>query len=1445
MANPARTLQSFVGQTMALVMKPVDLLNQGVAGLTQGVSQALPSFPAARLFRDLVLGWPHSHPHPPSMGFPLPSIGPVICAGATNVLINGWPAARSGDVGFGAWCGGYYPLFEVLTGSSHVFIGGSRAARQFIDFTRHCVPALPGIKGLKAARQGLTKFDKAMIGFTGAMGALGMGAALADQNHAEAAAENAESESEAEAAAAEAEAAGLEAKMSAMQAAADMAAMALSIGMGKDPGATPLNCFGNFITGSPNVIVGGFPMPGWMTIARGMGKLLKRSARRLQLLLPEGSRLRNDLCVITGHPVDVASGRVFTAQTDFDLPGRVPIDFTRAYDTSAIDYAGPLGRGWIHSYDIHLWEDDRQGMVILRNDEARLVAFERIEVGESAFNPLEKQWLERLGDRIYLVRGRNGTRYKFEPAGTLDSVNGIGSDPPGKAENAALRLTEIEDRNSNRIALAYEKGRLSRLEDQAGTRLKFTYITLADGAERLAGVHLALNEDSTRTARLVSFTYDAAGRLVNATDRGLVPWRYAYDDHLLIRETNRNGLSFHFAYRGEGQAARCIHTWGDDGIYERWLDYDPEARMTEVEDSLGRRTTYYFNELDLPISIVDALGGVRQYGYDANGDLLSETDEIGRSVKYSYNLTGDCTAITNSDGTTRRIDYTRESWPEKLIDETGAEFKREYDERGNITATVDALGNRREYRYNQFGDMEEAVDPLGGVMRFKWNERGRILEFSTPLGSTTRYGFDERNRLATIRNPSGYITRYAYDAQDRLMQSERPDGTRHHYRYDPEGNLTHFLDANGAETRFRYVDYNKLGERIDALGYTQRFAYDTEANLIEIHNERGDVNQFLYDELDRVQREIGFDGLIWDYDYDPASQLIARTDPAGRLTRFIRDRQGRLIERHRPDGTTITFAYDSIGRLVRAVAPDSELIFRRDPLGRVTWEAQNGKVIEHEYDALGHRIKRRSPSGQTVEFSYTADSQLDRLQTPCGSIAFEYDRSGRLTKQRFPGELEESFYYDRCGRLSEQSLYKSSHTLFIRGYKYDVEDNLVELNDSNKGVIHFDYDPVERLSEVVQPEKRGEQLVYDSTGNLLQRGDRYFRYDIQNRLVQTADTVMIYDEVGNLIENRRAGSSIHYSYDPDNRLIAIESGEWGLIEFSYDAFGRRIAKNTKDGETGFLWDGDVLLMEQQGKRSNEYAFDPESHEPLCRFDGDRFDAYHNDHLGTPRELTDERGNIVWSASYDVYGRQISLYKDKSENQIRFQGQYEDVETGLFYNFHRYYDAETGRYISRDPIGSLGGLNHYTYTQNPVNWIDPFGLAATWNCKRVRWKDSKGRFAKAPANPDLFNYRTITPAELAEVQAIANKYNTTIDIVGSRAKGEGREIHFPEKPVGKDLNRKGETRSDIDFRVDTKHPQANDIIEELKKVSNGAGTAGVKWSTSDRSTYPPYIKVSPD
>ena len=125
----------------------------------------------------------------------------------------------------------------------------------------------------------------------------------------------------------------------------------------------------------------------------------------------------------------------------------------------------------------------------------------------------------------------------------------------------------------------------------------------------------------------------------------------------------------------------------------------------------------------------------------------------------------------------------------------------------------------------------------------------------------------------------------------------------------------------------------------------------------------------------------------------------------------------------------------------------------------------------------------------------------------------------------------------------------------------------------------------------------------------------------------------------------------------------------------------------------------------------------------------------------PEELTDEAGEIVWEGSYQLWGKPIQeIAHTEIQQNLRYQGQYLDRETGLHYNIFRYYDPDTGRFTQPDPIGLAGGFNLYQYAPNSLNWLDPLGLSCSYNSKSKRWHDNEtGRFTKRPTNPaDLVN-----------------------------------------------------------------------------------------------------------
>ena len=239
-----------------------------------------------------------------------------------------------------------------------------------------------------------------------------------------------------------------------------------------------------------------------------------------------------------------------------------------------------------------------------------------------------------------------------------------------------------------------------------------------------------------------------------------------------------------------------------------------------------------------------------------------------------------------------------------------------------------------------------------------------------------------------------------------------------------------------------------------------------------------------------------------------------------------------------------------------------------------------------------------------------------------------------------------------------------------------------------------------------------------------------------------------YDCTGNLIHRELADGEVqNYFYDLHDQLVKAEifkkDGTKETWSYTYDALGRRIGKgrlktsqkvsetsfphdlsgNDLENQTRFVWDGSHLLQEihPDGRYTYIYA-DQNSYEPLAQVrdwttveDENRQQTryFHCDQIGIPREMTDKDGNLLWFGNYTGWGRlkEETKVTDSAYQPFRLQNQYADRETGLHYNFFRYYEPECGRFIRQDPIRLEGGTNLYSFASNVQSWIDPLGLFA--------------------------------------------------------------------------------------------------------------------------------------
>lgn len=261
--------------------------DEKMSQLVSGLAAAIGPFPAATL-TDLALGIPHAHvKHPPSgppplPPIPLPPFGPIMLGTNLTVLINNKPTARCGDYGLNPTCCGVVPplaaMYEIITGSSSVYIGGSRAARSGIDITMHCfkIPA-PKISIKLGKLAGVaSKVGKAAAVAGKVAGAASKVAGVAGKVAQASSIASSFAEAEANDDAAMASAIGLSVAMMAAQAAADAAASAMTNMIGTDqPEIPPIGTPGMILMGSPNVMIGGFPLPSFSAIAQGLLKRVK------------------------------------------------------------------------------------------------------------------------------------------------------------------------------------------------------------------------------------------------------------------------------------------------------------------------------------------------------------------------------------------------------------------------------------------------------------------------------------------------------------------------------------------------------------------------------------------------------------------------------------------------------------------------------------------------------------------------------------------------------------------------------------------------------------------------------------------------------------------------------------------------------------------------------------------------------------------------------------------------------------------------------------------------------------------------------------------------------------------------------------------------------------------------------------------------------------------
>ena len=1029
--------------------------------------------------------------------------------------------------------------------------------------------------------------------------------------------------------------------------------------------------------------------------------------------------------------INIATGDASIEFDDIEISGRVSLRWNVSYSVANVDRVrSPIGRGWfglafcsLRRVESGFVFTTAQGAQEEFIDPEQIVAKGGVVRKPSACLEIFRE------PQRYIVRSWNVETGDIQQL-CFDTVGDTGRE---------LRLTAIEDVTGTGVDLLWQNSATeTRL---VGMRQRIEGREMRIGYDRVGWIdRVDLRTPEGAEHRLATYEHDATGHLIRIGDAAGASDHYEYDVRGRIsREILKDGGVFYYRYDDHG---RCILHSGVDNYNKRRLRYSQAIGVTEVTDSYGMTTTYKYLPTGQVLFQIDPAGGQRETQYDEHGRIAACIDSNGAATKYSYDPSGNRSLVTDPLGNVTQVRFNDRHQPVELIDPAGSHWRREYDAMGRLTLATDPLGGAWRYFYDRDGNLAELVNPLGAIKRMTY-QRGALKTITDWMGHVTQFRFDGHGRVAERRGPLGELTQVRYDAVDNPIEVRLPDRTSITASYDQGSNLIRQVDPAGRTTRWRYGPCNRLLERIDAAGGILRYIWGTEPGRLEqLINEKAEVHTFEHDSVGRVVAETSFDGAYRQYRLDAEGRLIAFINANGEMLSISRDPLGRIIKQRLPDGEQLFFVYNAFGELIQAINGGIELGYERDALGRVTVETQGKRWVRSEYDAAGGLVRMQTSEHHNIKYELDANSRPIAHNVLGKTIHFHRDANGRETERTLPGGGRLVQNYDIMGRLAAQQLtpsygvsYRSPTDALQRSYTYALSGELAHATDAIWGEANYTYDPVDRLLSAFRSSGLSERFEYDPTGNIvhlhaegMRSRDETLTYGPGNRLLQQGNNRFEFDAEGRCIRRiddvtGPAPKIWTYHWNVLDRLQSVTCPDGKVWRYRYDALARRIEKICDNATVcNYLWDRDVVVQELlPDASSRSWLWETDSFAPVGTVQQGRLFSTVNDPVGTPREFVDERGTIAGAILLDSWGRLTETKPSSSVSlvcDIRFQGQWADPESGLHYNFFRYYDPASGRYISSDPLGLDGDINAFGYVPNPFAWVDPLGLC-NGNSKRAR------------------------------------------------------------------------------------------------------------------------------
>ena len=819
----------------------------------------------------------------------------------------------------------------------------------------------------------------------------------------------------------------------------------------------------------------------------------------------------------------------------------------------------------------------------------------------------------------------------------------------------------------------------------------------------------------------VVYEYDKAGNLLKIKSGTVVLAEYEYDDMMRPAKYKEGKAEVIYEYDGRDRIKSEVIKEGTKVLSNKAYNYETIATGFKATEKINgdSNSAAITNVVQTDVfgrnTMVNNAGNINYYTYDMMDNAIKDQNYIGISnganvylnMDYTYDSFGNVLSATRTDNNDTANAVTTSA---------------AYDMLGRMITSTDGKGSTTEYRYNSLNQVTNkklpfAVDNNGNMVytnySFEYDAAGNLTEESVTSGVTNTYVYDYRNKMTQARSGIETVN----------------------YTYDDAGNMVEYKTGNGGVHKYAYDNLNRVIKYTDALNFSETYTYDNNSDMTSKKDRSGNVTNYTYDGLHRVLTEsVKSNGYVNTntYVYGTTGGIVSENAKSQKYTTTISD-------------ITKTYSYNNQGL----------------PSVETTKIGSNSFRINRNYDTRGNDREdgyyKNGTLYQKLKYVYDNKNRIDSVydvnistNVSTQKAKYYYDKNDNVASAHYGNNTYDAYYYNAANLVTCMNLVDKSDKSILENfvYNYRLDGNISSKTETIGNVTNttaYKYSNNKLINETVSGDGNyslsytydngGNRKSVTATGNIKGYTETY-SYDKNNRLIGTVKnygttsdyTKYDYDRNGNqtyinkysgnnegifklkvvsAMYNSNTGEE-RFTYNGLNQLVEYENtngkynGKPGLkVKYSYMADGYRVSKEINGKTEQYLWDRGNMAAElnADGVVSKRYT---RGVQLIC----DSSDRYymHNAH----GDVVESFSGVARSVhNYTAYGTPGYCENDDMDT-FGYCGQQYDWETGNYYMRARYYNPDTGRFISEDPVKD--GNNWYSYCAgNPVKFWDPSGL----------------------------------------------------------------------------------------------------------------------------------------